>query len=156
MPKTPSSPEVIHSLKTRAASRRALTTVDNELRTHLTSAIALLSKSNLIDAIRLPDVWALEIETRDGVRVRFESGQSSPTSNPAATYTAQKPVPKRLEQTIAQQTRLAKELKASGISEGTYASILHTHGITNSLELDRPTMTSVITAIGVAGKQVTA
>jgi len=140
----------------KATARRALTTVDNELKRHLTTALELLGDKGAIDAIRLPDVWALEIETRDGVRVRFESGQSGPTSKPATTYPAAKPAPAQsLTQTHPQQVRLAKELKTSGITEDTFIRILKEHGVTNSLELDRPTMTAVITAIGEAGNQVT-
>ena len=143
---------------TPAARRRALTTVDNELRTHLTSAIHLLTESHLIDGTRLPDVWALEIETRDGVRVRFESGLPKPSIALApTTRNAQAPAGKgRLEQTLPQQKRLAKELEASGIGQDTFARILRDHGATDPAELDRPTMTAVITAVGVAGKQVTA
>lgn len=130
--------------------RKALAAVDKELRQHLSTAIDLISEKSIG---HLSEISVLEVETRDSVRVRIEFGSAQiarttslqQTIHPSAT--GSKPV------TPAQRARLARELEASGISEPVYAEILKQHGVTNADQLDRPTMTAVITAIETAGKQ---
>lgn len=139
--------------KTKATARRALKDVDRELRRHMETAVDVMTAKGLIDEGHLPAVWALEIQTRDGVQVRFESGPAPiiTTGKPAATIHSPAPASAQIKKvTAGQKSRIRKDRDRLGILEAAGHSLTDT-AIAELDELPgslpRDTATQIITAL---------